>query len=279
MLSENLSQPVPRVGPSQVLPDSFVSPAGQEAASPDESLRERRRAGRTRIAHATTVAINQTNAALVVNLGQGGMRVQALGRPLAPGTKLRLQFQLPGSREVVRISGAVAWVNDTAEAGFRFGRFSRSLARRFRQELARIGIANAARELFRVAGSWQAAFSLVSQIARLLTGATGVALTLDDEGRIHAEPDDEHPVRSTVAAPIYASQRVVGHIEISSSQLGAFDELDLTVLPVLSALVGEMIELRAAGKRQPPPTAPRLTVRIASRIESLLPTVRVRIVS
>ena len=279
LVSENVSQPVPGIGASPVLPDTSDSRRGHETAKPDEVLRERRRAGRTRMARVNTVAINETNAALVANLGQGGMRVQALGRPVETGAKLRLQFQLPGTQETVRISSIVAWVNDTAEAGFRFSRLSRPLARRFREALARTGIANAARELLRVGGSQQAAFELVSHIARLLTGATGVALILDDEGRIHSLPDEEHPVRSTVSAPIYASQRVVGHMEISSSQLGAFDELDLSFLPVLSGLVGEMIELRAAGKRQPLPASPRLTTRIAGRIEGMLPTVRVRIVS
>ncbi len=270
MLSETASAPVPHTGQSQGVPETIVGF--------DHRFRERRRKGRSRIARAVTVAINETNAGLVANLGEGGMRVQALGRPLPPGTNLRLQFQLPGSLEVIRASGVVAWVNDTAEAGIRFARLSRSLARRLREGMARNSFANAARELFGVAGGWQDAFVLVSQVARTLTGAGGVALTLAGEGRIYRFEDDDLPVRSTLAAPIYANQRIIGHLEISSPQLGAFDEMTLSTLPVLAALVSEMIELRAAGLRQPAPKTPGLPARIAHRIESMLPTVRVRIV-
>lgn len=277
MRLDTSSEPRPRSGKSQGLLETLVADMRPGAASTDDGC-ERRGNGRSRLVRATTVAINETNAALVANLGQRGMRVQALGRPIKPGATLRLQFQLPGSPEAIRVSGVVAWVNDTAEAGIRFARLSRSLARRLREGMARNGIANAARELFRVAETWQAAFGLVSQVARLLTGASGVALTLADQGPIYALVDDDVPVRSTVAAPIYASQRVIGHLEISSPQLGAFDELDLSALPVLAALVGELVELRAAGLRQPPPKVPRLSARIASRIEGMLPTIRVRIV-
>ncbi|MGC2323891.1 MAG: hypothetical protein WA463_14770, partial [Terriglobales bacterium] len=83
---------------------------------------------------------------------------------------------------------------------------------------------------------------------------------------------------STLAAPIYANQRIIGHLEISSPQLGAFDEMTLSALPVLAALVSELIELRAAGLRQPASKAPGLSARIAHRIEGMLPTIRVRIV-
>lgn len=278
MLLESLSEQVPHSGKFTGLSEILAPRMGPSETSAEESLRERRLRGRSRIARAATVAIDETNAALVANLGNGGMRVQALGRPLQPGAKLRLQFQLPGSQAKIRLSGVVAWVNDTAEAGIRFTRLSRSLSRRLREGMARNGIANAAVEFFRVAGSWQGALRLVSQVTRLLTGARGVALVLTGQGPNCAIADEDLPIRSTVAAPIYASQRVVGHLEISSSELGAFDELTLSALPVLAALAGELVERRAAELRTPAPKAPGLSTRIADRIDGMLPTVRVRIV-
>lgn len=275
---EFLFEQVPHSGRFTGLSEILVPPISPSGSSAEESLHERRLRGRSRIARAATVAINETNAALVANLGDGGMRVQALGRPLQTGTKLRLQFQMPGSQAKIRLSGVVAWVNDKAEAGIRFTRLSRSLSHLLREGMARNGIANAALEFFRVAGSWQGALRLVSQVTRLLTGARGVALTITDQGPICAIGDEDLPIRSTVAAPIYASQRVVGHLEISSSELGAFDELTLSALPVLAALAGELIERRAAELRKPAAKTPGLSTRIADRIDAMLPTVRVRIV-
>jgi len=273
------SQPQPGLRPDQARAVSLETaslpdiPGAQTVAG---AAPERRRHGRGRIAHAATVAINETNAALMVNLGQGGMRVQALGRPLEPGASLRLQFKLPGSAELICISGAVAWVNDTAEAGIRFVRLSSRLARRLREWMARNGVANAARELMRVAGGWQAALDLTAELTRILTGARTVAITLDDRPPVHSGGDVDLPARSTVAAPIYASQRPIGYLEISSPALGAFDEQDLSALPVLATLLGEMVELRAAASRVPAPSA--LSARIISRLEGMLPTIRVRLV-
>jgi hypothetical protein len=262
---ETLSAPFPH---SSKLPETPGPQSGGGAAT------ERRRQGRGRIARAATVVIDETNAALVVNLGQGGMRVQALGRPVMPGARLRLQFKLPGTPEVIHVSGAVVWANDTAEAGIRFAQLPDSMAQRLREWMAINGVANAAREFMRVAGGWQAALDLTVELTRILTGARAVAITLADRPPIYSSVDDDLPIRSTVAAPIYASQRLLGHLEISSPHLGAFDEQDLSALPVLAALVGEMVELRAAGLREPA----RLSARILSRLEGMLPTLRVRLV-
>jgi len=276
---ETLSQPIPASKPQPGLPQSPVPHSqGRGASLEDVSLGERRRHGRSRVARAATVAINETNAGLMVNLGQGGMRVRALGRPLEPGASLRLQFQLPGSPELICISGAVAWVNNTAEAGIRFAGLSSRLSRRLRDWMAGNGIANAAREFCKIAGGWPAALDLIADLTRTLTGAPGVAITLVDRPPVYSSVDVERPVRSTVAAPIYASQRIVGHLEISSSELGAFDECDLSALPVLAALAGEMVELRAATLRQSAAKASQLSARIVSRIEEMIPTIRVRLV-
>jgi hypothetical protein len=214
----------------------------------------------------------------MVNLGQGGMRIQALGHPLERGTSLRLQFQLPGSPELIHASGAVAWVNDTAEAGIRFAGLSAPLARRLQEWVARHGIANAAGELVTVAGGWQAALDLMAALARMLTGARGVAIILSGKRLFYSSESGDVPIRATVAAPIYECQRIIGHLEISSPQLGTFDEGDLVVLPVLAAVIGEMVELRAVQSREASHRASALPARIVSRIEGMFPTIRVRIV-
>ncbi|MFZ3210397.1 MAG: GAF domain-containing protein, partial [Terriglobales bacterium] len=115
--------------------------------------------------------------------------------------------------------------------------------------------------------------------ARMLTGARGVAITLAaPEKRFYSSQEEGLTIRSTVAAPIYESERIVGHLEIFSSELGAFDERDLSTLPVLAAVVGEMITLRAAEQRESARKAERLSSRIVSRIEGMLPTIHVRLV-
>jgi len=263
--------------------DELLTENARGAASGDSSARttERRRYVRIRIAaqRPTTVRIDEKNAALVVNIGEGGMRVQALGHPVQPGATLWLEFHLPGSPAPIRTSGVVAWANDSAEAGIRFAKLSQSLARRLRAGMATNRTLNAGREFMQVAGGWPAALDLMADLTRMLTGARGVAITLAaPEQRFYSSLEEGLQIRSTVAAPIYESERVVGHLEIFSSELGAFDEQDLSTLPVLAAVVGEMITLRAAAQQESARKAARLSTRIVSRIEGLLPTIRVRLV-
>ena len=138
---------------------------------------------------------------------------------------------------------------------------------------------NAGREFMRVAGGWPAALDLMADLARMLTGARGVAITLAaTEKRFYSSIEEGLCTRSTVAAPIYESERIVGHLEIFSSELGAFDERDLSTLPVLAAVVGEMITLRAAAQQESARKAARLSSRIVSRIEDMFPTIHVRLV-
>ena len=258
------------------------------AEGPDRTP-ERRRHGRSRIMgpRATTVSINERNAALVANLSEGGMRVQALGRRLERGSALHIEFRLPGSRETIQMRGVVAWVNDTAEAGIKFTRLSESLTRRLREWRAKNDLGNAAREFMRVAGGWQAALDLMAEMTHLLIGASSVAITLVALGKhpICSWVDEGQPIRETVAAAIYQNERIVGHLEISSPALGAFDEQDLAALSALAAVVSEMaqmraemVELRAAEQRERARKASRLSTRIVSRIEGIIPTIRVRLV-
>ena len=263
--------------------DELLSENARAAASGDDSARkaERRCHVRLRIAaqRPTTVHIDEKNAALVVDVGEGGMRVQALGHPVQPGATLWLEFHLPGSPAPIRTSGVVAWANDSAEAGIRFAKLSQSLARRLRAGMATNRTSNAGREFMQVAGGWPAALDLMADLTRMLTGARGVAITLAaPEQRFYSSLEEGLEIRSTVAAPIYEKERIVGHLEIFSNELGAFDEPDLSTLPVLAAVVGEMITLRAAAQQESARKAERLSTRIVSRIEGLLPTIRVRLV-
>jgi len=254
---------------------------GAESPRRPVPMPERRHFVRVRIAaqRPTTVHIDDKNAALVVNISEGGMRVQALGHPVHPGATLWLEFHLPGLRSPIRTSGVVAWANDSAEAGIRFAKVSQSLARRLRSGMATSRTSNAGREFLKVAGGWPAALDLIADLTRMLTGARGVAITLAaTDKRFYSSLDKDLAIRSTVAAPIYDRERIVGHLEIFSSELGAFDEQDMSTLPVLAAVVGEMITFRASEQQESARKAARLSNRIVSRIEGLFPTIHVRLV-
>ena len=242
---------------------------------------ERRHSIRVRIAarQPITVRIDEKNAALIVNLGEGGMRVQALGHPVHLGARLWLEFHLPGSRSPIRTSGVVAWANDSAEAGIRFAKVSQSLARRLRAGITHNRPSDAGREFLQIAGGWPAALDLMADLTRMLTGARGVAITLAaNDKRFYSSLEEGLTIRSTVAAPIYEKERIVGHLEIFSSELGAFDEQDLSALPVLAAVVGEMISLRDSKQQESARKSVGLSTRIVNRIEGLFPVVHVRIV-
>ena len=241
---------------------------------------ERRRHQRSRIAlpRPAMVNIDSRNAAFVVNLGLGGMRVRALGRRVSPGATLRLGFQLPGLAEPVRTAGVVAWINDVAEAGIQFVKLPEAQARRLREWLAKNQISNAAREFLGVASDWQAALELIAELTCSLTDAGGVEIVVAGQRALAAAIADGLPIRSTIAAPIEDSERVIGHLEICSTEFGAFDEADLRIVSVLAAVLSEMVRLRAA-PQQEPPRKPPLATRIVNRMEGIFPrTIRVRVV-
>lgn len=247
--------------------------AGAEHVSP-----ARRRYQRSPIggAQSAVVHIDSRNVAVVENLGLGGMRVRALGRPVAPGATLRLKFRLPGLPEFVRTEGVVAWVNDAAEAGIQFVKLSEARARRLREWVARNLISNAARELLRVADDWQTALDLIAEVTRTLTGAGGAEVVVAGRRALSPEIAEGLAIRATVAAPIEEGERIIGHLEICSTEFGAFDEADLRIVSVLAAVLSEMVQLRAA-EHQEPPRKPPLAARIVNRMEGMLPTIRVRV--
>jgi transcriptional regulator with GAF, ATPase, and Fis domain len=197
---------------------------------------------------------------------------------VAPGAALRLTFRLPGLPETVRTEGVVAWVNDAAEAGIRFVKLSEARARRLREWLAKNQILNAAREFMGIAGSWQAALDLITELTRTLTGATGVELVVAGRRAPGSAIAEGLPIRASVAAPIEEGERIIGHLEICSTEFGAFDEADLRIVSVLAAMLSEMVRLHAAPRQEEPPRKPPLAVRIANRMEGMLPTIRVRVV-
>ena len=242
-------------------------------------ISERRQHQRSRIGSArpAVVHIDPRNAALVDNLGLGGMRVRALGRPLAPGAILRLEFQLPGLPEPMHTQGVVAWVNGTAEAGIQFVKLPEVRARRLREWLAKHQILNAAREFMRIAGDWQTALDLMAALARTLTGAGGVEIMVAGRRALVSATAEGLPIRATITAPIEEGERIIGHLEICSTELGAFDEADLRIVSVLAAVLTEMVRLRAAARQEAAPK-PRLAARIVNRVEEIFPrTVRVRV--
>jgi len=139
---------------------------------------------------------------------------------------------------------------------------------------------NAARELMRVAGGWQAALALTAELARTLTGARQVAITLAGRRPVYSSDSFEEgrPVRATIAAPILEGERTIGHLEIRATELGAFDEEDLRALSVLATLLSDMARLDAA-RRQQAARKPPLATRIVNRMEGMFPrTIRVHLV-
>lgn len=141
-------------------------------------------------------------------------------------------------------------------------------------------VLNAAQELMRVAGGWQAALALTAELARTLTGAYQVAITLAGRRPVCSSDSVEEgrPLRATVAAPIHEGERTIGHLEVCATEFGAFDEEDLRAVSVLAVLLSAMARLDAA-KRQEAPRKPPLAARIVNRVEGMFPrTIRVHLV-
>ena len=240
---------------------------------------ERRRHQRSRIvaSRPAVVHFDRRNAALLENLGLGGMQVRALSRWVRLGVNLRLEFQIPGLPEPMRAEGVVAWINDRREAGIQFVKLSEGRARRLREWLAKHQILNAAREFMRVADDWQARLELIAGLTRTITGASGVELVVAGNRALGCTVPDGLLVRSTIAAQIEDNERMIGHLEICSIEFGAFDEADLRMVSTLAAVLSEMVRLSVATPEESP-RKPPLATRIANRMEGMLPTIRVRVV-
>ena len=169
-------------------------------------------------------------------------------------------------------------MNHSAEAGIQFVKLPEAKARRLREWLAKNQILNAARELMGIAHSGQAVLDLIAELTRTLTGAGGVELVVAGRRALGSAIAEGLPVRATIAAPIEEGEHIIGHLEICSTDFGAFDEADLRVVSVLAAVLSEMVRLQGAD-RQEPPRKPPLAARIVNRMEEIFPrTIRVRVV-
>jgi hypothetical protein len=83
--------------------------------------RERRRAPRTPVGSTVNVAYPgapETNA-LLADLSDGGTLIHSPKR-LPPACKVYFEFELPGQRQLVRLSGEVAWQDASGRTGIRF---------------------------------------------------------------------------------------------------------------------------------------------------------------
>lgn len=83
--------------------------------------RERRRAPRTRVSSTANLAYPgapETNAVLT-DLSDGGTLIHTDNR-LPPACKVYFEFALPGQRQLVRLSGEVAWQDSSGRTGIRF---------------------------------------------------------------------------------------------------------------------------------------------------------------
>lgn len=83
--------------------------------------KEKRKSARASVyAHATVdYADSQQEKATLVNLAQDGMSV-CFGRKFPPAGKVYFQFQLPGQKSGVRLSGQVMWQDWNGRAGIQF---------------------------------------------------------------------------------------------------------------------------------------------------------------
>jgi hypothetical protein len=215
-------------------------------------LPERRRDARIAVAGTpATVNIDFKNAALLFDLGQAGMCLHAVARPLQPGATVWLRFQLPGLSETIESLGRVRWTDGAAKAGIQFTVTAERVASQLRHWLSK-NLSKAAQEFMNAAGGWQPALQMMAELTRLLTGANGATISLVQSGRpTLASAGESLSGRSTIVAPIYQRDQILGHLEICASELGAFDEDDIEGLRVLAALVGEMLEVRAADLHEP----------------------------
>ena len=83
--------------------------------------KEKRKSGRATVhAHATVDYANlEQQKATLVNLAQNGMAVM-FGKKLPPTSKVYFQFQLPGQKQSVRLSGQLVWQDWNSRGGVQF---------------------------------------------------------------------------------------------------------------------------------------------------------------
>jgi hypothetical protein len=249
---------------------------------------QRRQHFRTRITQPVTVRLDETSAALIADLGEGGVGVHALSRRLGEGALLRMEFHLPGINAPITARGVVTWVSESAEAGIQFVEPPEGLGPKLRQWIAQNEFSSAAREFFKLAGGLRPAIELLSELVRTLTSASGIAITIGP-GETPASPegtadariansrqtvystDEQAPAGSKVCVPLYREEDIIGHMEVVFPGAGAFEDEDIGPLQAFAAVLSEMMCIRETELREAAKRASRLTARIIDRIDRAFP--------
>ena len=107
-------------------------------ASPPNSARsgERRRNPRLKLSSVTYVKLNDGNGGILVNIGTGGLRVQAFAK-LDPGQDLVLSFRFFDTDEMLTVTGRTTWLATTGKAaGIRFKDLPAETERRIAEWIA-----------------------------------------------------------------------------------------------------------------------------------------------
>ena len=77
---------------------------------------ERRRSSRVRVDDLVPVDLGKDNGGILLDLGEGGLRVRAVGR-LESEQMIRLQFSLRAKNDRIKTVGQIAWVDEVGTGG------------------------------------------------------------------------------------------------------------------------------------------------------------------
>jgi TonB family protein len=102
-----------------------ISSASERALAAGPSRSERRRHPRARfsVRRPVSISLDRKATAVVLDLSQTGVGIRSLG-PVKRGSRCRLNFQLPDTRERIEAEGIATWSDDSCRAGFEFSAMS-----------------------------------------------------------------------------------------------------------------------------------------------------------
>jgi CheY-like chemotaxis protein len=126
-------------------PVSYERALSSLRAAQSVLFRDKRRKGRANVHAQATVDYAGGDAvrATLVDLSEDGMAVN-FGKRLPPTCKVYFQFQLPGQKSTVRLSGVVVWQDWNGRAGIQFLDVPQT-SRRVLQEWLKINLSDAPR--------------------------------------------------------------------------------------------------------------------------------------
>ncbi len=150
-------------------------------------------------AHLVPVDLAFQRAALLLDLSETGMGVQALVAHPRTGTTTELHFQLPESNVPVSGTGTVTWKDDSGRLGIRFDEIAEMCRPQLARWLSREGRSPVApgparrvagqneilllrRDLLAQNIQGDEALAFVLERTRSVTGATGAAIALEEAG-------------------------------------------------------------------------------------------------